>query len=176
PPGSARGAGRRMAGGGSRLQGNLFVDWHLSASASLPAVSPRIEDLADSLLLSAGLFHLQRLGPRASLSLRLEALAAPAGAWQEVDPAPPPAPAAVYGLLLYPEISLALDSAVSLAARALVSPVDGSALIVSSIGVSVHKGLSLLGMASVSIGDETDSWSWSRSAGLSFALGCALSY
>ena len=158
------------------LQGNLFVDWHLSASASLPAVSPRIEDIGESLLLSAGLFHLQRLGPRASLSLRLEALAAPAGAWQEVDPAPPPAPATVYGLLLYPEISLALDSAVSLAARALVSPVDGSALIVSSIGVSVHKGLSLLGMASVSIGDETDSWSWSRQAGLSFALGCALSY
>lgn len=158
------------------LQGNLFIDWHLSASASLPAVSPRIEDLTDSLLLSAGLFHLQRLGQRASLSLRLEALVAPAGSWQEVDPSPPPAPATVYGLLLYPEVSLALDNAVSLAARAIVSPVDGSALIVPSVSLSVHKGLSLLGLASVSIGDATDSWSWSRQAGLSFALGCALSY
>jgi len=158
------------------LQGNLFVDWHLSASASLPAISPALKDLADSLLLSAGLFHLQRLGPRASLSLRLEALAAPAGAWQEVDPAPPPAPATVYGLLLYPEISLAFDNAISLAARALVSPVDGSALIVPGVSVSVHKGLSFLGMASVSIGDETDNWSWSRQAGLSFVLGCAYSY
>jgi hypothetical protein len=158
------------------LQGNLFVDWHLSASASLPAVSPALEDLAESVRLSAGLFHLQRLGPRASLSLRLEALAAPAGAWQEVDPAPPSAPATVYGLLLYPEISLALDSAVSVAARALVSPVDGSALIVPGVSVSVHKGLSFLGLASVSIGDETDSWSWTRRGGLSFLLGCAYTY
>ena len=144
--------------------------------ASLPVVSPKIEDFADSLLLSAGLFHLQRLGPRASLSLRLEALAVPAGSWQEVDPAPPPAPATVYGLLLYPEVSLALDNAVSLALRALVSPVDGSALLVPGLTVSVHTGLSLLGMASASMGDETDSWSWSRQAGLSFVLGCAYAY
>ena len=157
-------------------QGNLFVDWHLSASTVLPASYPTREDIAEALRLSAGVLHFQRLGPRATLSVRLEALAAPAGEWHEVDPALPPAPATVYGLLLYPEIAFAFDNALSLTARAIVSPIDRSALIVPGVSVSVHKGLSFLGTASVSIGDETDTWSWTRRGGLSFLLGCAYTY
>ncbi len=156
------------------LQGNLFVDWHLSAGTAVPSTSPRLEDLQDTLRLSAGVFHLQRLGPRATLSLRMEALCAPAGEWQESDAPFPPAP--VYGLLLYPEASLAVDSRVTVSARALVSPVDGSAVIVPGVSVSLHTGLSLVAMASVALGDDTDSWASNRRGGLSFLAGAAFVY
>lgn len=156
------------------LQGNLLVDWHLSASTAFPVASPAGGDLLDNLRLSAGAFHLQRLGERAVLSLRLEALAAPAGEWRESEAVVPPLP--VYGLLLYPEASLSIDTSVTVSARALVSPVDGSAVIVPGVSVSLHKGLALLAMAGISLGDATDTWAWSRRGGLSLMAGCSFVY
>jgi hypothetical protein len=154
------------------LQGNLVVDWHLSVGASLPAIAPEVHDLADGLRVSAGLFHLQRLSDRATLSVRLETLLAPGGSWKEEEPSA----SAVYGILLYPELTLSLDDAVSVTVRALVSPVDGSALLVPGVSLSLHKGLTFLGMASVGLGDGTDSWSFDRAGGLAFLLGCAYTY
>jgi hypothetical protein len=151
------------------LQGNLFVDWNLSVAASLPAIAATGEDLIDSLRLSAGFFHFQRLGDRATLSIRLETLLAPGCDWQEEEPSA----SAVYGILLYPELALALDDAITITARALVSPVDGSALLVPGVSLSLHKGLAFLGMATVGIGDKTDSYGFERPGGLAFLLGCA---
>lgn len=154
------------------LQGNLGVDWNLSASASLPATAPDARDLAESLRLGAGIFHLQRLGERAKLSIRLETLLAPGRSWEEEEPSA----SAVYGILLYPELSLALGDAVTISARALVSPVDGSALLVPGFSLSLHKGLAFLGMASVGIGDATDSYSFDLPGGLGFLLGCTYTW
>jgi hypothetical protein len=154
------------------LQGNLVVDWHLSASASIPAIAPDAGDLADGLRLSAGLFHLQRLGDRATLSIRLETLVAPGGSWSEQEPSA----SAVYGILLYPELAFSLDESFSVTMRALVSPVDGSALLVPGVSVSLHKGLTFLGMASVGLGDATDSFTFDRFGGLAFILGCAYTH
>ncbi len=154
------------------LQGNLVVDWHLSVGASLPAIAPEARDLSEGLRVSAGIFHLQRLGDRATLSVRLETLVAPGGSWKEEEPPAVP----VYGILLYPELVLAVDSSFSVTARALVSPVDGSALLVPGVSLSLHKGLTFLAMASVSLGDGTDSWSFTRAGGLAFLLGCAYGY
>jgi hypothetical protein len=154
------------------LQGNLVVDWHLSASASIPAIAPEAGDLAEGLRLSAGLFHLQRLGDRATLSIRLETLVAPGGSWNEEEPPATP----VYGILLYPELVLGIDDTFSVTVRALVSPVDGSALFVPGVSLSLHKGLTFLGMMSASIGDGTDSYSFDRAGGLAFILGCAYTY
>lgn len=150
------------------LQAHLLVDWHLSAS---------MDPLdAQSLRLSAGLFHLQRLGQRASLSLRLEALVAPTCSWLEVEPSALPGPAPVYGILLYPELSFALGQALSVTSRALVSPVDGSALLAPAVALSLHKGLTFLATAAFAIGDDTDTWSPDRRGGLSFTAGCAYGY
>jgi hypothetical protein len=154
------------------LQGNLVVDWHLSAAASIPAIAPDAADFAEGLRLSAGLFHLQRLGDRATLSFRLETLVAPGGSWNEEEPPAVP----VYGILLYPELALGIGDSFSVTARALVSPVDGSAWLVPGVSLSLHKGLTFLGMASVSIGDGTDSYSFDRAGGLAFLLGCAYTY
>jgi len=157
------------------LQGNLLVDWHLSARMEIPSLGT--PDLGgESFRVSAGLFHRQRLGQRASLSLRLEALVCPAGSWAELEPSSPPDPPPVYGLLLYPELALALGQAVSVTARALISPVDGSALLAPAVALSLHKGLTFLGMASVALGDSTDTFAWDRRGGLSFTAGCAYSY
>lgn len=156
------------------LQGNLVVDWHLSAGTALASASSQPSLLLDDLRLSAGLFHLQRLGPRTSLGMRLEALAAPAGEWAEVEP--PGLPAPVYGLLLYPELALAVDSRLTVTARALVSPVEASAVIVPGVSVSLHEGLSFFAMASVGLGDATDTWAGDRRGGLSFLAGCAFTY
>ena len=96
------------------------------------------------------------------------------GQWQEAEPPGPPAP--VYGLLLYPELALGIDSRLSVTARALVSPVEASALIVPGVSVSLHKGLSFFAVASVGLGDGTDTWAWDRRGGLSFLAGCAYTY
>ena len=64
----------------------------------------------------------------------------------------------------------------SVTTRALVSPVDGSALFVPGVSLSLHKGLTFLGMASVGLGDETDCFSFDRPGGLAFILGCAYTY
>jgi len=107
------------------------------------------------------------------LSFRLETLLAPGGAWHEEEPPSVP----VYGILLYPELVLSPDERLSATARALVSPLlDGSALLVPEVSLSLHKGLTFLGMASVSIGDGTDSYSFERAGGLTFILGCAYTY
>jgi hypothetical protein len=147
------------------------VDWHLSASAGLPASGAEAADLADSLRVSGGLFHLQRLGQRASLALRLEALLAPWGSWSELEAASP-----VYGIVLYPELILSVDRSVSIAARALVSPVERSALLVPGVTLSLHKGLTFLGLATLAVGDRTDTWSWERRGGVAVTAGCAYSY
>jgi hypothetical protein len=153
------------------FQGNLLVDWNLSVRAALPADTPLAADLAESLRISLGLHHVQRLGNRASLSIRLEGLLAPGGAWQEVEPPEVP----VHGLLLYPELLLSVDQVLGVSLRSVVSPVDGSALLVPGVSLSVHKGLTFLGMATISLGDETDTYAWQRRGGVSFLLGCSLS-
>jgi hypothetical protein len=121
---------------------------------------------------SAGVFHLQRLGDRATLSVRLETLVAPFGSWKEEEPPAVP----VYGILLYPELALGLDGFVSVTVRGLVSPVDGSAWLVPGVSLSLHKGLTFLGMVSLSAGDATDRYSFDRAGGLAFLLGCAYTY
>jgi hypothetical protein len=154
------------------LQGNLFVDWNLSVAASVPAIAATGGDLLDGLRVSAGLFHLQRLGHRAKLSARLEALLAPGGSWREEEPPELP----VYGVVLYPELGLTFDDAVSVTLRGLLSPLDGSAWFVPGVSLSLHKGLTFLGMASIGIGDATDRYGFDRPGGLAVLLGCEYTY
>jgi hypothetical protein len=135
-------------------------------------MEPETSDLLDNLRLTVGLFHLQRLGLRATLSLRAEALVAPAGDWAEVEPPTVP----VYGLVLYPEAVLSVDETLSVSVRALVSPVDASALMVPGFTLALHKGLSFLVLGSVSLGDKTDTYAWERAGGLSFLAGAQYKY
>lgn len=146
------------------LQGHLLADWHLSVALAMPFDDPGGREAWERLAVTAGLFHLARLGADRSLSLRLEGALRPGAAWREADGAGAlPAGAAsapVYGLVLFPEAVLALSSSLSLQLRAVLSPVDGSGLALLGTAWSPYQGLSFLAYVSAMAGDANDLYAW----------------
>lgn len=146
------------------LQGHLLADWNLSAVLAIPLDDPQWAEAGQWLAVTAGLFHLSRLGGDRSLSLRLEGALAPGARWSEASGAEalaagqPGAPR--YGLLLFPEAVLALSSTLSLQARALLSPVDGSGLALLGAAWSPYQGLTLSAYVSAMAGDGNDLYAW----------------
>jgi hypothetical protein len=157
------------------LQGHLLVDYQLAAALRVP-LEPRWEEAGQWLALSAGLFHLARFPGGRSLAARLEAALRPAGLWQEAgsDAARPvgAADAPLYGLYLFPELTASLSDTLSLQMRALVSPVDGSALMLAGPSWGVYQGLTLFAYGTVMLGDPDDLYSWqpAYSAGTPVAI------
>jgi hypothetical protein len=148
------------------LQGHLLADWNFSAALSVPFDDPHWADAAEWLAVTAGLFHLSRLGGDRALSLRLEGALRPGARWREASgaeslPAGDPA-APAYGLCVFPEAVLALSATLSLQLRALLSPVDGSGLALLGAACSPLQGLSLSAYASAMAGDADDLYSWDR--------------
>jgi hypothetical protein len=148
------------------LQGHLLVDYQLAAALHVP-LAPQWQEAAQWLALSAGLFHLVQFSGGRSLTARLEAAVRPAGQWQEAAGASalavgtPGAPA--YGLYLYPELAYALSATLALQLRALISPVDGSALALAGTSWGVYQGLTLFAYGTVMLGDPDDLYSWQPS-------------
>ena len=182
-------AGEHQAGGGrplargegevrpyASLQGHLLADWHLSASLAVPASGAEAGAVRESLAVSAGLFHLSSPAGVESLSLRLEAGLRPFGVWEETPRAalsdPPPA----YGLLLFPEAVLALSPTLSLQARAVLSPVDGSAFTQAGVSWNTTQGLTLLGLLGAMAGDADDLFGWEQPGGVAVNLGLEYIY
>ena len=144
------------------LQGNLLVDWNISASTALPA-SGEIEDpFKDSFNLSAGLFHMVSLNSISMLTFRLEGLYRPFMGWEEETRASGDEPP-VYALLLYPEISYSPIDTINISTRTIWSPVDNSALITAGAGWNVFEGFDLNFFALFNAGDPDDNFSWDKS-------------
>lgn len=150
------------------LQGNLGLDWNLSASVAVPYKDANPENVYDTLAISWGLFYPLGFRTGGSLSLRLEGMIRPAAAWSQdaaragrTDPAGSPAPRD-YGILLYPEIVWSADSALSLMVRSIISPVDASALIMPGITWNVFQGLSFLGFICIQAGEEEDLYGYPK--------------
>ena len=150
------------------LQGHLLADWHLSTSLAVPTSGADPQTVRESLAVSAGLFHMSRPWGVESLSLRLEAGLRPFGEWAET---PVPVPPAAFGLLLFPEAVLALSSTVSLQARAVLSPVDGSAYGQAGASWNLTQGLTLLGYLGAMAGDADDLFGWDQPGGVALNLG-----
>ena len=155
---------RRMQQPYVSLQGHLLADWNLCAALAVPFDDPDWRQAAEWLAVTAGLFHLARLGEDRSLSLRLEGALRPGAAWHEAAgaealPAGEPS-APVYGLLLFPEAALALSATLSLELRALLSPVDGSGLTLLGAAWSPYQGLRLQLFVSAMAGDADDLYAW----------------
>jgi hypothetical protein len=155
------------------LQGHLLVNWHLSASLAVPARDPAWRETADSLAVSAGLYHIASLPFADSISLRLEAGIRPAGAWQAADLG---ADSAGYGLLLFPEIVAAASPTVSLELRSVVSPVDASAFLQGGASWNVYQGLTLFGYLTAMAGEGGDLFAWNRDGSQSLNLGLEYIY
>jgi hypothetical protein len=146
------------------LQGHLLVDYQLAAALHVPLAEPPRREASQWLVLSAGLFHLALLPGGRSIAARLEAAVHPAGLWQEaagtaaLAVGTPGAPR--YGLYLYPELVFGLSDTLALQLRALISPVDGSALALAGPSWGVYQGLTLFAYVSAMLGDADDLYRW----------------
>jgi hypothetical protein len=152
------------------IRGNLLVDIYLAATAAIPQEGIALDDLADVVLASAGLFHVMR-GPGGSfVTARLEALVRPTGRWE-------PGPAgSSYGVVLYPEVVWNAGPRLSLISRNFVSPVDLSALCALGVDWKLQPGLSMLAFASAQLGEGDDTWAWGRERDLALTAGFRLVY
>ena len=154
------------------LQGNLLVDWNISASTALG--NDPAEEGRDNLAVSFGLFRLFKTGYSSTLNVRLEGLLRPWGSW-EVS-------AGDYGLYLYPELSFSPDDRRTVFYRAVVSPVDVSAIHIVGASWNIYQGFKLLFYAGAATGEDGDTFSWNDSyetsalPGYFLSAGCSFAF
>ncbi|PKL28684.1 MAG: hypothetical protein CVV46_05165 [Spirochaetae bacterium HGW-Spirochaetae-2] len=144
------------------LQGNVGADWYVATSANLAYPEDIAEELKDSWMLSAGLFHLVNVGWQGTLSFRLETLVRPFGDWEATNEADKN-----YGLYLYPEISYAPSDTWSLSLRSIVSPLDMSAVVMVGGSWNVLQGFSFNGYVTANAGESDDAFPWQSASALS---------
>ena len=144
------------------LQGNIGADWYVATSANLAFPEDIAEELEDSWMLSAGLFHLVNVGWQGTLSFRLETLVRPFGDWEATT-----GPVKNYGLYLYPEISYAPSDTWNLSLRSIVSPLDMSAVVMVGGSWNILQGFSFNGYVTANAGEPGDAFPWQSASPLS---------
>ncbi|MFO7731478.1 MAG: hypothetical protein R6V86_12025 [Spirochaetia bacterium] len=168
------------------LQGNLWLDWHLSSSLELPDPEHIAAGASDALwrgqLYTAGVYSMFPVGYDDTLSFRLEARVHPAGSWSQDHSTDYPD----YGIFNYGEVSYDFGGGFSLLGRALVNPIDLSARITPGFSWNLFQGFTLLGFATVQTGEPLDTYAWeaektegvadTTSSGLAMQLGCSIVY
>jgi hypothetical protein len=169
------------------LQGHLGVDWYLSAAANIPTVDPHWAAWPEWVDLSVGLFTLRQLGRGRVLSARLEAAVRPGARWREAggldavslydyDAQAAGRQPPEYGLYLFPELSFSPSETLSLQARALISPLDGSALSMVGVAWNLYQGLELFTYLSLMGGDPNDLYAWAQDMGAAWIWGLEFVY
>ncbi|MBA7532872.1 hypothetical protein ES705_25102 [subsurface metagenome] len=156
------------------LQGNLYLDWHLSATAALPTGNVLINSFEESLVITAGIYSLARIGYDGTLSYRFEAMIKPYEKWSEYS-----AGTESYGIYLYPELSYSFNSGMALILRSFVSPVDLSAVAIPGFSWNVFQGFNLIGFAAFYIGDPDDTYAWepeTSAGGFALMAGVSVTY
>lgn len=155
------------------LQGNVGADWYVATSANLAYPEDIAEELKDSWMFSAGLFHLVNVGWQGTLSFRLETLVRPFGDWEATT-----GPVKNYGLYLYPEISYAPSDTWSLSLRSIVSPLDMSAVVMVGGSWNVLQGFSFNGYVTANAGEPGDASPWQSASlpSMSATVGMAWVY
>ena len=136
------------------LQGNIGSDWNLSSSVGIKDNEDIDWDI------TGGLFYLKYLENDKALTLRIEFLARPLGAWDWG----PVANDTSCPLLLYPEITYAPGPSLAFSLRSIISPFDVSAMTTFSTSWNVFEGFSLIGYISANTGDVGDLFSWKSTA------------
>jgi len=158
------------------LQGNLYLDWHLSATAALQTSNGLTDSLKDSLVITTGIYSLARIGYDGILNYRLEAMIKPYEKWNEYSAG---TESESYGIYLYPELSYSFNSSMTLILRGFVSPVDFSAIAIPGFSWNVFQGFNLIGFAAFSIGDPDDTYAWKPEeggGGFSLMAGVSVTY
>lgn len=145
------------------LQGTLGADIYGAASAHLPHGGDPTDG---ELLLSTGALYMMRIGRDHTLSLRLEGLVRPQGAWSDREDRE-----AVYAVLLYPEITWGAGPVVQVFSRGLVSPLDRSTSVITGTSWNIFQGFHALAFASTEIGSDTALYGWDRPGSASVSVG-----
>jgi hypothetical protein len=161
------------------FQGNLGVDWYLSASTAIPG--PYSEAPSDyqreQAALSVGLLHIASYPGGETLSLRLEGLLMPWQRWSI-----PEAGAAglqdgeAYALALFPEAIWSPRSSLSIYLRSLISPIDLSAQITPGVRWNAVEGVTFYGFANILAGEAADVYGIGQPGGFSFVTGLQFVY
>jgi hypothetical protein len=165
------------------LQGNLWVDWHLSASLEIPEDELSASTLEEGTLLTAGVYSLIPAGYDDTFGFRVESRLRPWAQWEEDHSGAGGSPD--YGIFVYGELSWDFGGGFSLLTRSLVSPIDRSARITPGFSWNIFQGLTLFGFATAQAGERQDIYAWQPApdpatgtprSGLSFLAGCSVIY
>jgi len=122
------------------------------------------DELSKTISLSVGAYHQIQMGYENTLTMRFEGLILP---WQHWNPQNYNTLAKQtgerYGLFLYPELTLVFRSLWFVGIQSLISPVDASAQITTSLGWDVFQGFTLVGYGVLNAGDNRSMFAWDRS-------------
>ncbi len=127
------------------MQGNLIVDWNLSASSSLD-IHESGTDADENLAVSFGLFHSLKTSPSATLGLRLEGAGHPLAENRNI--------------YIYPELSFSPDDRRTLFLRSIFSLDDISSVHIAGASWNIYQGFKILGYAGFCTGEEGDTFAW----------------
>lgn len=155
------------------IQGNLGVDFYLSASSAVSGDNiDQAQFVFDNLAISLGMFHTFDLENNMNISLRVESLWRPALAWEEQV-----SNTEQYAVLLYPELIVSFSGgALQIYIRSVFSPIDLSAQIVSGITWVPYSGLSLFLFPAVFVGEESDTYHIDQQGGISITVGAQYTF
>jgi hypothetical protein len=160
------------------LQGNLYLDWHLSASAALSTADTLFESVKGSLVISTGIYSMLSIGYDGTLNYRLEALIKPYEKWEEYKTGTELPES--YGIYLYPELAYGFNSGMAFILRSFVSPIDMSAAIIPGFSWNIFQGFTLLGFATFGAGNPDDTYAWepetAGGSGFSLMVGASVIY
>jgi hypothetical protein len=152
------------------LQTSLFFDLYSAASIAIPARAASWDTAKTNLRLSYGMFHIFSLGSAGTLSTRLEAGFLPYGHWMAVagglDPSSPG-----YGAMVFGDVTYSPVDTLSVQARAIVSPVDVSSLVMAGVSWSIYQGLAITATGLAMFGGANDVFGWGRDGDVSLIAG-----
>ncbi|MBN1648866.1 MAG: hypothetical protein JW874_12600 [Spirochaetales bacterium] len=140
-------------------------DFYLAASCSVVQGSDDTEAFRDSIKTSAGISISTKAGTDSTLTMRLETGIRPFAGWEEGS-----SQYDVYGLYIYPEISYAPKDNLSFQLRSIVSPIDGSGIILAGASWNPYQGLTFNLFASAMFGDPSDTFGRDRANDLLFMI------
>ncbi|TVR89464.1 MAG: hypothetical protein EA428_10150 [Spirochaetaceae bacterium] len=150
------------------VQGNLWADLYAAARLSL---DDRIPSQFGSVLeerssASLGAFRTFRVGHDRNLTARMESLIRPGAAWSDQD-----SQDAEYAVLLHPELVFSPGRTLNIIGRAVVSPLDSSALVIAGFSWNIFTGFYAESFAAAQLGDNTAVFGWDRPGSLSMSSG-----
>lgn len=132
------------------LSGNIIVDTYISAAFNLPYPEEILEEVKDSLVITAGAFHILTFENQSTLSMRLETLLYPFASFNAAEE-----PLALFA---YPSIQYSLANSLTFSLQSVVSLIDASASVYAGSSWNIFDGLSLFAYLGGNLGEAEDTF------------------